>query len=160
MCGSRELASESRCDCSVMGDVNVNADVGGCGCDDCSAESMAACAGSRREVSMSEKLGAESGIEGAGGGGMAFNDEAMASHAAFSSSRLFLCQSCVHMERAGPRTYRLTSSSSSCNVALFFSFCGLGFFTTGAAAVSSYDIVSLQFSYCLLACTTYPAEPV
>jgi len=92
MCGSRELARESRCDCSVVGDVNVKADVGGCGCEDCSSESMAACAGSRREVSMSDSVGAASGIEGAGGGGVAFDDEAIASHAAFSSSRLLSCQ--------------------------------------------------------------------
>jgi len=41
---------------------------------------------------MSDSVGAASGIDGAGGGGVAFDDEAMASHAAFSSSRLLSCQ--------------------------------------------------------------------
>jgi hypothetical protein len=36
MLGSSEPASESRCVCNVVGDVNVNADEGGCGADcDC-----------------------------------------------------------------------------------------------------------------------------
>jgi hypothetical protein len=43
-------------------------------------------------------------------------------------------------------TYLLTSSSNSCKVALFFSFCGFGFFTTGGGAVSSYQIVSINSS--------------
>jgi hypothetical protein len=37
---------------------------------------------------MSDSVGAEVGIEGAGGGGLAFDADAMASQAAFSSSRL------------------------------------------------------------------------
>jgi hypothetical protein len=53
---------------------------------------MAAWAGSRREVSMSDSVGAEVGIEGAGGGGLGFEADAMASQAAFSSSRLPRCQ--------------------------------------------------------------------
>lgn len=49
---------------------------------------MAAWSGSRNEMSMSDSEGVDVGIEGAGGGGMVFEDEAMASHAAFSSSSL------------------------------------------------------------------------
>jgi hypothetical protein len=40
--------------------------------------------------------------------------------------------------------YLLTSSSSSCNVALFFSFCGFGFLTTGGGAVSSCANISIR----------------
>lgn len=54
---------------------------------------MAACSGSRRDVSISDSVGAAVGIEGAGGGRLAFDADAMASHAAFSSSRLLRCQS-------------------------------------------------------------------
>lgn len=52
---------------------------------------MAAWAGSRREVSISDSVGADVGIEGAGGGGLVFEADAMASHAVFSSSRLLRC---------------------------------------------------------------------
>jgi hypothetical protein len=41
---------------------------------------------------MSDSVGAEVGIEGAGGGGLAFDADATASQAAFSSSRLLHCQ--------------------------------------------------------------------
>jgi hypothetical protein len=41
-------------------------------------------------------------------------------------------------------TNRLTSSSSSCRVALFRSFTGLGFFTTAVGIVSSCNIVNMQ----------------
>lgn len=82
---------------------------------------MAACAGSRREVSISESAGVIlGGIEGAGGGGMVVDvEDARASQADFSSSR------------------RFTSSSRSSSVALFLSFCGFGLLTTGGGAVSS-----------------------
>jgi len=80
-----------RCDCSAVGEVNVNADVGGCICDDWREESMAAWAGSRRDVSISDSVGVDVGIEGAGGGALVFEADAMASHAAFSSSRLLRC---------------------------------------------------------------------
>lgn len=43
-------------------------------------------------MSMSDRRGVDVGIEGAGGGGMVFDDEAMASHAAFSSSSLLPSQ--------------------------------------------------------------------
>lgn len=35
------------------------------------------------------------------------------------------------------KTYRLTSSSNSCSVAIFFSFSGFGFLITAVGAVSS-----------------------
>lgn len=41
---------------------------------------------------MSDSRGVDVGIEGAGGGGMVFEDDAIASHAAFSSSSLLSSQ--------------------------------------------------------------------
>ena len=106
MWGSSESASDVRCACNVVGEVNVNADDGGCGVDcDCGCdsdgcscredwrvESIAAWSGSSSEMSMSDSKGMDVGIEGAGGGGMVFDDEAIASHAAFSSSSLLPSQ--------------------------------------------------------------------
>jgi hypothetical protein len=48
---------------------------------------------------MSDREGAEAGIEGAGGGGLVFEADAMACQAAFSSSRLFCCQYDTHVIR-------------------------------------------------------------
>ena len=94
MCGSSESASDESRVCNVVGEVNVNADDGGCGavcwdgcgCERAREERMAAWSGSRREASISVRGGVEVGIEGAGGGGRALEDEAIASQAAFSSS--------------------------------------------------------------------------
>jgi hypothetical protein len=80
--------------------VKVNADDGGrcsafcvsggvgCCCESWRADSMAACSGSRREVSISDSVVSEPGFEGAGGGGIAVDVAARPSHAAFSSSSL------------------------------------------------------------------------
>ena len=52
---------------------------------------MAACSGSRSEVSMSENAGVVPDIAGGGGRvGMRLDEEASASHAAFSCSNLCL----------------------------------------------------------------------
>lgn len=90
-------SDEERCerwDCSAEGVVNVKAEDGDCEdeeSDGCacvwSAERMAACEGSRREVSISESVGSGERIEGCGGG-MRFEALDKASHAAFSSSSL------------------------------------------------------------------------
>lgn len=56
----------------------------------CNFAKISPCVGSRREASISERLGAEVGIDGGGGGGAEVDVEASASHADFSSSRLCL----------------------------------------------------------------------
>ena len=95
MFGSREWARDVRWDSRAAGVVNVKDDEGACGVDcvvgwsggwrDASSE---ACAGSRREVSMSERVGIEVVSEGAGGGGMVVVVAARASQDAFSCSSL------------------------------------------------------------------------
>lgn len=100
MFGSSECASAERCVWSAVEDVNVKADVGGlicrsviacdCGCGSWRDARRAACAGSRNEVSISERERVPDN-EGAGGGGMVAEDLARASQAAFSSSRLLPC---------------------------------------------------------------------
>lgn len=92
-------------------------------------DSMEACEGSRRVVSISVKRGIAVCLVEGGAGGLAVLDddeeEAMASHADFSSSRLraIMSASCVPLMAKGVwRTYRLISSSSSCSVIWFFSF--------------------------------------
>jgi hypothetical protein len=54
----------------------------------CNVVSIAACEGSRREASMVSRAGMVVCIMGGGGWGMEVEDEARASQAAFSSSRL------------------------------------------------------------------------
>lgn len=119
----------------------VESDVGGGGgyCGFVREARRAAWEGSRREVSMEAR---EGGLTSSGciiGGGGAGLDEldASASHAAFSSSSLDNV-SFVPQYRQG--AYRLTSSSSSARVALFFSFWGFGLLTTGGGATSSCEI--------------------
>lgn len=93
-----------RCVCRAVGVVNVNAvergggccagsddDEGCCCCCWCgcwSEESREACDGSRREVSISARLGIGVCIDGGGGCDVRFEEEAKASQADFSSSRL------------------------------------------------------------------------
>lgn len=95
MFGSRDWLSVVRCDWSAVVVVKVNAEDGGlCSEFDCvggnwSADSMAACSGSRREVSISESVGSGVCVEGAGGGGMDFDVAARASQELFSSSSLW-----------------------------------------------------------------------
>lgn len=97
MLGSRHWLSFARRDCSAVGVVNVNEKSVGGGCasvcidGNCSFESIAACAGSSIETSISDKLAAGASFDGAGGGGMDVADFWMSSHAAFSASRLFSC---------------------------------------------------------------------
>lgn len=97
MLGSRDWLSCVRWDCSAVGVVKVNADEGGfcsepavsdCAGWSCRADSMAACSGSRSEVSMSESVGSGAFLDGAGGGGMDAGLAARASQAVFSSSSL------------------------------------------------------------------------
>lgn len=77
--------------------MKVNAEEGGAddelvglgGCDCCwRAARIEACAGSRREASMSDSVGVAVRIDGAGG---RFDKDARDSQAAFSSSRLGNC---------------------------------------------------------------------
>jgi hypothetical protein len=101
MFGSSDWLSLARCACSAVGVVKVNADDGGrcsafcvsggvgCCCGIWRADSMAACSGSSREVSIPDNVGVEPGFEGAGGGGIVVDAAARASHAAFSSSSLY-----------------------------------------------------------------------
>lgn len=96
MVGSSDCARCERCVCRAVGDVNVNVEVeggwvSGCGGGCWRDERMAACVGSRRDVSMSDKVGGELLIESVGGC-FAVVVDASASQAAFSSSRLYSCQ--------------------------------------------------------------------
>lgn len=109
-------------------------------------------------MSMSDSEGGDVGIEGAVGGGMALDVDAIAAQASFSSSRLFQVSLQSFSIHVGLRTYSLISASSSCSVALFFSFCGFGFFTTGGSAVSVCTLVNASSSRSqsmhLLCCTS------
>lgn len=141
MLGSRERESLDRWVPRASGVVNVKvADEGCAGSDgvdwDCSVERMAACEGSRREASMSDRVGTGVGIDG-GGGGACADDEDIASHAASSASSLDTGQF-KNSEGIPGRSYRCTSSSSSFNVAWLRSLTGFGFFTTGVGTVSSW----------------------
>ena len=93
--------------------------------EDCWREDrMEACEGSRRVVSMSAKMGTWGCVDDGSAGGIVFGvEEAIASHADFSSSRLrcFVSWIAFLLGRVW-RMYRLISSSSSCSVIWFFSF--------------------------------------
>jgi hypothetical protein len=140
MFGSNESEREDRCDSRAVGLRNVKADVGGfmesAGCGGgCNAARMEACEGSRSEASMSEREGSGAWVGGAGASGV-YDDDAMASQAACSSSRLARCQFGATFSLT-VTAHRFTSSSNSCNVSLFLSLTGFGFLTTVAGAVSS-----------------------
>ena len=75
--------------------MNVKAAAGGCSSDDaggsCSWESIAACAGSRSEVSISASVTAGVSLDEAAAGAVEGADFSRLSQAAFSSSSLFEC---------------------------------------------------------------------
>ena len=93
MFGSRDEESLSRCDWRAEGVVYLNvkeeegSDEGSVGCGGWRAANMETCCGSRSEASMSASVGFAVCIDGAVGSEIW--NEAKASQAAFSSSRLW-----------------------------------------------------------------------
>jgi hypothetical protein len=121
------------------------------------AERMADWEGERRAESIWARRGVV--VVGCGGklGGVVLEVEARVSQADFSASSLGGLLAVGNWSRV-EGMYLLTSSSKSCSVALFFSFCGFGFFALAGSAASSCSIVSLLRDPQI--CHSYPAEPV